>query len=144
MTGAKVIVNILRVYWNAFRIYLHQYMLPINILNMHALPSLSSPCGAVLKHIACKHYNFKAFCTEVDEWAGNTALNCGYFYQNGLCIWFMIVSYGRMSEKSPKIFSPSLKWPNNSLDFYRSKVPAFMFTSRDRNINTDRLSGAVW
>ena len=27
-------------------------MLPINILNMHALPSLASPCGAVLKHIA--------------------------------------------------------------------------------------------
>ena len=27
-------------------------MLPINILNMYALPSLSSPCGAVLKHIA--------------------------------------------------------------------------------------------
>ena len=39
----------------------------------------------------------------------------------------MIVSYGRMSEKSPKIFSPSLKWPNNSLDFYRSKVSTFLF-----------------
>ena len=66
-----------------------------------------------------------------------------FFYQNGLCIWFMIVSYGRMSEKSPKIFRPSLKWPNNSLDFYRSKVSAFIFTSRDRNINTEWLSGAV-
>ena len=48
----NVIVNILRDYWKEFKIHLHQYMLSINILNMHALPSLSSPCGAVLKLIA--------------------------------------------------------------------------------------------